>query len=1150
MPSYDGDVQLTVDLTPGNVTETAKELNKEIESIFNKTDTKGLTLQTKSLLATLDALNNRSHKLQERLAELQISTVPTAEYKQLETEIESVDAAWGRALERVAEYKVEVEDLKGKLQVPTEEYKRLQGEVFKLTHQLNVAKFSQDSFINGGGDLKSDVYQGIVNDIERLSEQLSTANNRVAELEESGRAFKTDAGVQGKLEGLTALLEEQQEKAENLHQAWTDLYNQMEDMVDAGTAFSTSDNRSQIQATAQDIAMVNNRIELTRQRLAALGEVDVRSGPVTLFDNIKNAALQATAAIGHLGKKAAIGALNKLRDAAKSAVKSLKEMASSGIRNGIKKLGTALTGIGKQTKSNDKLLKNSLKTLIKYGFGVRSFFFLFRKIRKAIIEGFAELAKVNEPFNKAMSELITALNYLKLSFTAAFAPVIETVAPILTKFLNLTAEAVSNVGQLMAALTGKQFTKAVPVQKNYAEEAGNAADNTKKAAEATKKQNQEAKKLQRTLAGFDDVEILHENKDTSTEKEETPQTPAFTTAPITKEIGDFAKKLMDAWKNADFTDIGRIVGEKLKAALEKIPWDKIKAVLRKIGKSIATFLNGFLETPGLFTVIGKTIAEALNSAFELVNAFVTNFHWDSLGKAIKDGILGAVDNIDWPLIEETLSALGTGIGTTLNTAFNNPEIWQGIFGTLAHALNALVLLILNFLKAIQWGELGTNFAKGLNTMIETIDWANLGELFSTAMLALLNFLTNAAQEFDWEGLGEDIRTFLSEIEWGDIVSKLVEFVLSLLIGLGKLLWGIVGPEFEKFGASAIPFLLQLGITLIQGGLYSGIIFILKTVWNWIKHNIFDPIFNGIKNAFGIKGDNSEQTRTQGKSIAKGILQGIVDVWNQIFKWVKQNVFEPLIKSVKAAFGIIGDIATGLKSAGRAIVEGIKKGITDVWDRITGFFSGHKSDINDEFDEDDFEGIGDSIISGIYNGINDGWNWLTNTVSNLANDVYNSACDALGINSPSKAFRFIGTMVNEGFTTGLEDTADKVSSAMVNITDTLTEEAEKAHPVISVDTLLQDLNNLSSSLSGIIPPVVQGKIIPYSASANKTDSTESTLSRLIDLLEMSNNLTREDMEEVMEDVMRRFPVNLYIGDEQIARHANEGNRKLGRRYSVT
>lgn len=110
--------------------------------------------------------------------------------------------------------------------------------------------------------------------------------------------------------------------------------------------------------------------------------------------------------------------------------------------------------------------------------------------------------------------------------------------------------------------------------------------------------------------------------------------------------------IKDAWDEADFYDVGRMFGEKLKEALDNIQWDGIKASLRKIAKCIATFLNGFLETPGLFTSIGVTIAQAINSAFEFVDSFVENFHWSSLGTAIADLIIGALDTLDWTLINK------------------------------------------------------------------------------------------------------------------------------------------------------------------------------------------------------------------------------------------------------------------------------------------------------------------------------------------------------------------------------------------------------------------------------------------------------------------------------------------------------------------
>ena len=124
----------------------------------------------------------------------------------------------------------------------------------------------------------------------------------------------------------------------------------------------------------------------------------------------------------------------------------------------------------------------------------------------------------------------------------------------------------------------------------------------------------------------------------------------YETDEIADKYKNLAQMIKDAWDEADFYDVGRMFGEKLKEALDNIQWDGIKASLRKIAKCIATFLNGFLETPGLFTSIGVTIAQAINSAFEFVDSFVENFHWSSLGTAIADLINGALETLDWTMI--------------------------------------------------------------------------------------------------------------------------------------------------------------------------------------------------------------------------------------------------------------------------------------------------------------------------------------------------------------------------------------------------------------------------------------------------------------------------------------------------------------------
>lgn len=76
----------------------------------------------------------------------------------------------------------------------------------------------------------------------------------------------------------------------------------------------------------------------------------------------------------------------------------------------------------------------------------------------------------------------------------------------------------------------------------------------------------------------------------------------------------------------------------------------------------------------------------------------------------------------------------------------------------------------------------------------------------------------------------------------------------------------------------------------------------------------------------------------------------------------------------------------------------------------------------------FMEIGKNIVTGLWNGISGGWSWLTGKVSDLADSLFQGAKDALGIESPSKKFRWIGEMVDEGFAKGIMDNMGMVDSA--------------------------------------------------------------------------------------------------------------------------
>lgn len=67
----------------------------------------------------------------------------------------------------------------------------------------------------------------------------------------------------------------------------------------------------------------------------------------------------------------------------------------------------------------------------------------------------------------------------------------------------------------------------------------------------------------------------------------------------------------------------------------------------------------------------------------------------------------------------------------------------------------------------------------------------------------------------------------------------------------------------------------------------------------------------------------------------------------------------------------------------------------------------------------FGEIGSQIVNGLWSGIKGGWDWLKDKVSDLANSLFQGAKDALGIHSPSRKFKWIGQMIDEGLASGID-----------------------------------------------------------------------------------------------------------------------------------
>lgn len=647
--------------------------------------------------------------------------------------------------------------------------------------------------------------------------------------------------------------------------------------------------------------------------------------------------------------------INAVRQVA-NAVKNETQKIISAVKTVVNKIRSGIAAIINKFKELKKRVRESLgfsekqsgAFAKKLGSIIRlGTFMLLRSMFTHLFElvktGFDNLViyskRAGTEFHKNVNLLYNDLRQLGASLTTAFEPILNVVTPILDYLIQKLIAATNALAQFFSALTGKKFyTKAIKQNKDY-------ADSLDSAAKAAKN----------LTTGIDELNILSDDKSGSGSNSGADGS-GYETDEIADKYKNLAQMIKDAWDEADFYDVGRMFGEKLKEALDNIPWDGIKASLRKIAKCIATFLNGFLETPGLFTSIGVTIAQAINSAFEFVDSFVENFHWSSLGTAIADLIIGALDTLDWTLINKTAKGLAQGIVDAINAALQTEDLWKKIGTAISNAINSAILFAKTFVTGLDWASLGTAIGNLLGNAIAGIDYVGIGETFAGfvngVFTAVLNFsktfpwkdiatnfangVNTALKKLDWntikdgfdtfcEGLGTNINTAITEIDWNLVGTTLGNSIKTLFSGLGKFLAKI---DFKKIGsdfASAINKAVKTIDWKEAGGTINSLISGACTLIN--------TLIDEVDWYELLKGVGTAMSEIDWDTILKTVFKVFAAKWTfkNMFKWVSWTAIwnelkTSVVEGISKKFGIGSDDGE-INTVGEKIVSGLLGGIS-------------------------------------------------------------------------------------------------------------------------------------------------------------------------------------------------------------------------------
>lgn len=872
-----------------------------------------------------------------------------------------------------------------------------------------------------------------------IEEELSKSLDRVEALEAKIKELRKEGKEWQPTEAAIKLSGQMEQASEKLGKYQSQMTQMRADGVDRGTDAWIKNQKAINQATQEQAKyqnmkanMENAGTDMKGTKITGISGMlyEIKAFKERLKANLKEAFEGTKVGKGWGDISRLLGMISKEAERASTKIKKCSGAAASLIHrfsNGISVAGRfakGLLSLGRGARNTAGGFQGGLKGLLMYGLGIRSLFALVNRLRSVLTEGMNNLAQYNDSTNGSLSMLMSSLTQLKNALATAFAPILNAAAPMLNLLIQKVTAAVTALGQLFASLTGQSgFVAAKRVNQDYAKSLNSNADSAKKA-------NKENKKLQNTLFGFDQINKLNDNSDSDDNADTSTGgglTPAdmFESVPLDSKVSDFAKKLKDAWKNADFTEIGQIVGTKLNDALNRIPWGPIQNTSRKVGKSIGTFISGFVEVPNLGTNIGKTIAEAVNTGVGGINAFLDNTRWDSVGKFIGDGLNGAADTVDWP-----------GIGHLY------AQKWNAVFAVIGEAA-----------RTFKWTGFGQDLAGGLNTAITDFDWAGNGVRVGDLAKGLLNTIVAVLEQTDWRKLGNSVRTFVVSIDWSGIVSELARGFGAAFGSLGALIGGLVGETFKSAQKYFAQKTKECGGHAVLG-FFKGILDAIDGIGTWIKKNIFDPFMKGFKNVFEIHSP-SKVMAEMGKYLIEGMLNGITDKISDI----KQK-FSEIKDTISKKWS---EVQTDTSKKWKQINDDTSKKIANLRDDAKTKFEEIRSKISDKW-------------SSVRQNTETSWN---NTKTSLAQKWSGIRSDA------SSKFENIRSTVAQKWTNlhgNTTSTWSQIGSSLKNTWSDLKSNASKAFGTIS-DNILGCFRNLKNSLKSTMSGVANAIISPIGSAVN-------------------------------------------------------------------
>lgn len=271
-------------------------------------------------------------------------------------------------------------------------------------------------------------------------------------------------------------------------------------------------------------------------------------------------------------------------------------------------------------------------------------------------------------------------------------------------------------------------------------------------------------------------------------------------------------------------ELGAYINDTVYKALKDIDWDKVYTAAANFGTGLASFLNGLVDDPKMFAIIGTTVANGIRAALIVLDKFGETFHWNNFGKSLAAGLNAFLKDFPWDTALSASQNWGAGIGKTL-AGFIKEADFAGVGRAVGNFIKTQVVFFLSLGSEIPWADLGTKLAETINGAIETFPASELAETINVWVQGLWDLFVNMVKNVDKAKLIAKIQEFIGALDFKTIAIVVGGLSLikgaSLTISIASAIVSGVAEQFVKLLAAQLVKKMA-GSTLLSGAIGGGL----------------------------------------------------------------------------------------------------------------------------------------------------------------------------------------------------------------------------------------------------------------------------------------------------------------------------------------